>query len=131
MAHADGLKVGAVAEHTGLSIRTLRHYDEVGLLTPSTRLPSGYRLYSADDVERLLLIRRMKPLGFSLQEMSELLSAVDSAEEGSSGGAATIRAFVQRAEARRRELERDVGYVREFLDLLTSRTPHPGECGTD
>lgn len=121
MDQPNGLKVGAVAEQTGLSIRTLRHYDEVGLLTPSTRLPSGYRLYSEDDIQRLLLIRRMKPLGFSLQEMSELLVAVDSADHGSEAGAAAISTFIERAEARRLELERNVEYVKEFLDLLASR----------
>ena len=122
MEQPDELKVGVVAEQTGLSIRTLRHYDEIGLLTPSTRLPSGYRLYSDDDVQRLLLIRRMKPLGFSLHEMSELLDAVDSVGQGSEDGAARIGAFVERAQGRRLELERDIGYVKEFLDLLTART---------
>lgn len=123
MQQPGGLKVGAVAELTGLSIRTLRHYDKIGLLTPSTRLPSGYRLYSDSDIERLLLIRRMKPLGFTLQEMAELLAAVDRAENGDPAGADAVRSFVRRAETRQHELERDIEYAKEFLALLEARSP--------
>lgn len=67
------LQIGTVAEQTGLSVRTLRHYEDVGLVRPSARSAGGFRLYTADDVARLLLIRRMKPLGFTLEEMGRLL----------------------------------------------------------
>ena len=53
------LHIGAVAERTELSLRTLRHYDEIGLVNPSERSEGGFRLYSEADVERILLIRRM------------------------------------------------------------------------
>ena len=56
------LQVGVVAERLGLSVRTLHHWEEKGLVTPSYRSSGGFRLYTEDDVERLLLIRRMKPL---------------------------------------------------------------------
>ena len=64
-------KIGEVAEATGLSIRTLRHYDDLGLVVPSGHTSGGFRLYTNDDVERLLLVRRMKPLGFSLERMRQ------------------------------------------------------------
>ena len=70
-----GLQVGAVADRLGLSVRTLHHWEEKGLVTPSHRSTGGFRLYTESDIERLLLIRRMKPLGFSLEEMRELLDA--------------------------------------------------------
>ena len=69
------LQVGAVAERLGLSVRTLHHWEEKGLVTPSHRSTGGFRLYTENDIERLLLIRRMKPLGFSLEEMRSLLDA--------------------------------------------------------
>jgi len=73
-------QIGEVAERTGLSLRTIRYYEEVGLVTPATRSHGGFRLYSEVDVARLELIKRMKPLDFSLEEMRELLTALDSLE---------------------------------------------------
>ena len=64
-APGGGVQVGVVAERLGLSVRTLHHWEEKGLVTPSHRSPGGFRLYTEADIERLLLIRRMKPLGFS------------------------------------------------------------------
>jgi len=71
------MQIGQVAAKTELSIATVRHYDEVGLVTPSARSAGGFRLYTDADVERLLVIRRMKPLGFTLAQMRDLLDAVD------------------------------------------------------
>ena len=66
------MHIGELAERTGLSLRTIRHYDEVGLLEPTGRTVGGFRLYTHDDFTRLMVIRRMKPLGFTLEEMTEL-----------------------------------------------------------
>lgn len=71
------MQIGEVAERTGLSLRTIRWYDEVGLVVPSSRSPGGFRLYTEADVDRLNLIKRMKPLEFSLEEMRDLLSVLD------------------------------------------------------
>ncbi len=70
-------QIGEVAERVGLSLRTVRHYDEAGLVVPSGRTPGGFRLYTNDDIERLALIKRMKPLGFALDQMRELLALRD------------------------------------------------------
>jgi len=66
-------KVGDLAKHTGLSVRTLHYYDEIGLLSPSSRTGAGHRLYSADDVLRLQQIRSLHSLGFGLEEIRECL----------------------------------------------------------
>ncbi|GAA2470441.1 MerR family transcriptional regulator [Terrabacter carboxydivorans] len=76
-ASTDLLQIGDVADRTGLSLRTIRHYEEVGLLPEPQRSPGGFRLYSRLAVERLLLIKRMKPLDFTLEEMRELIEVRD------------------------------------------------------
>ena len=66
-------KVGDLAERTGLSVRTLHYYDEIGLLPPSGRTDSGHRLYSAGDVLHLQQIRSLRALGFGLKQIREFL----------------------------------------------------------
>ena len=70
-------QIGEVAERTRLSLRTIRYYEEVGLVVPSARSQGGFRLYSEADITRLQLVRRMKPLDFSLEEMRDLLHVTD------------------------------------------------------
>lgn len=67
-------KVGQLARLTGLTVRTLHHYDSVGLLCPSTRTPSGHRLYDEDDVRRLYRIVAMRELGLPLEVIGKLLT---------------------------------------------------------
>lgn len=67
------LTVGEVARLVGVSVRTLHHYDEIGLVAPSGRTPSGYRSYSGADVERLHRVLTYRELGFPLEEISALL----------------------------------------------------------
>ena len=66
-------QIGEVAEAVGLSLRTIRHYEEVGLVPPSGRSAGGFRLYTDDDIGRLQLVKQMKPLDFTLEEMRDLL----------------------------------------------------------
>jgi DNA-binding transcriptional MerR regulator len=74
----DGMhQIGEVAEAVGLSLRTIRHYEEVGVAPPSGRSPGGFRLYTDDDVERLRLAKALKPLDLSLEEMRDLLDTRD------------------------------------------------------
>src|ERR1700755_1735153 len=79
---AKMLQIGEVAERVGLSLRSVRFYEESGLLTPAARSDGGFRLYTEEQVQRLQLIQRMKPLGFSVQEMRDLLVASDTLEAG-------------------------------------------------
>ncbi len=66
--------VGEVSELSGVTVRALHHYDEIGLLSPSERSEAGYRLYSRSDLERLQEILGWRALGFELAEIRELLS---------------------------------------------------------
>ncbi len=74
---AGTMKIGEVAERLGLSLRSIRYYEETGLVTPASRTAGGFRLYSELDVQRLLLIMQMKPLEFSLEEMGQVLVDLD------------------------------------------------------
>lgn len=69
------MKVGTLARQTGLSVRTLHHYDEIGLLHPSARTPTGHRLYDANDVQRLQQIQSLRATGFPLDEIRRLLDS--------------------------------------------------------
>jgi len=66
--------VKAIAKLTGVSVRTLHYYDEIGLLTPSGRSGAGYRLYSEADLHRLQMILFYRELGFDLQSISQVLA---------------------------------------------------------
>lgn len=74
-------QIGEAAARVGLSLRTVRYYEEVGLVVPSGRTDGGFRLYTAADIERLALVKQMKPLEFSLDEMRDLLEVRDGLNE--------------------------------------------------
>lgn len=118
------MHIGELAERTALSLRTIRHYDQIGLLVPSGRSEGGFRLYTEDDCDRLLLIRRMKPLGYSLEQMGDLLRALESArEEGSpdGDGRVALAQFLADAQERRTALARQLDAADEFIGLLGAR----------
>lgn len=77
------LQIGQLADRVGLSLRTVRYYEETGLLEPARRTDGGFRLYTDEHVTRLELIKRMKPLGFTVQQMRELLDARDTLHDES------------------------------------------------
>ena len=70
----EALKVGELARRTGLTVRTLHHYDEIGLLKPSLHTDAGYRLYTAADVARLQQVLSLRQLGFALEEVRDCLN---------------------------------------------------------
>lgn len=121
------MQIGEVAARTELSITTVRHYDEVGLVTPSARSAGGFRLYTEADVERLLLIRRMKPLGFTLAEMSALLAALDVLDDPRAtavqrtAAAEHLRTCRAKAAESSAELRRQLTHAEEFTALLSAR----------
>lgn len=119
---AGTMHIGELADRAGMSLRTIRHYDEVGLLVPSARTTGGFRVYTERDLERLLVIRRMKPLGFSLDEMGDLLSIVDGLPGGdaedTAARAARLDAFLQDARARHAKLVERAGMAEEFIGTL-------------
>lgn len=74
MAVKEQWKIGELAKLTGITVRTLHHYDQIGLLVPTLHSDSGHRLYSRQDIARLQQIIGLKQLGFRLNESKELLN---------------------------------------------------------
>ena len=110
------MKIGEVAGRTGLSLRSIRHYDDVGLVPPSARSEGGFRLYTEDDVTRLLRVMRITPLGFSLEETALLLEVL----EGPAAEAPRedIAAYLERARKGRATLARKLRQADELLAEL-------------
>ena len=69
--------VKEISSLTGISVRTLHHYDSIGLLKPTAYTESGYRLYDEEALEKLYLILVYREIGFSLKEIAEILDAPD------------------------------------------------------
>ena len=117
-------QIGEVAEVVGLSLRTIRHYEEVGLVIPSGRSTGGFRLYTDDDIERLQLVKDMKPLDFRLEEMRELLGLLDGSDDPTTSAeqrdTLTVRLgeFAEAAEARCARLRRDLAAAESLTATL-------------
>ncbi|CAD6530979.1 hypothetical protein LMG24235_02434 [Paraburkholderia sabiae] len=71
------LKVGELAKKSGLTVRTLHHYDAIGLLTPSARADNGYRLYNRNDIDRLHRIQALRGFGLTLADIGAYLAQPD------------------------------------------------------
>jgi MerR family copper efflux transcriptional regulator len=117
------MHIGEVAARTELSLRSLRHWDEVGLLRPSGRTEGGFRLYTEADVEKILVIRRMKPLGFSLDQMSEAMRDIETLRDPGAvarhrDARARLAQLLAEASERREKLDRQLAMADEFIELL-------------
>jgi DNA-binding transcriptional MerR regulator len=105
-------QIGEVAERVGLSLRTVRYYEEQGLVVPEARTEGGFRLYTERQIERLLLVKKMKPLGFSLDEMRamfdarEALASDAATPQERAAAKATIAGFAEDVQGRTAEMRR-------------------------
>ncbi len=122
MTNTDLHQIGVVADTVGLSLRTIRHYEEVGLVVPSGRSHGGFRLYTDDDIDRLVQVKAMKPLGFSLDEISEVLELRRAmrARELTADTTAQLLSYLDRAKARCDDQQRQLDDARSYLSELTS-----------
>lgn len=107
------LRIGKLAATTGVSVPTIRYYEQIGLLPEADRTASGYRRFAPEAVRRLRFIRRAQQLGFSLDEIRELL------ELRATAGPAADRATVQaRTEAKLTELEAKIADLEAMQRVL-------------
>jgi Hg(II)-responsive transcriptional regulator len=110
MALAKPLRIGRLARAAEVGVDTVRFYERAGLMPRPPRTAAGYRTYASDDVERLRFIRRAKALGFSLEEIAELLRLAEG-----KGGRGGVKAL---AEKRLRDLEQKIRELTVFRDTL-------------
>ncbi|UQA91942.1 MerR family transcriptional regulator [Streptomyces halobius] len=123
------MQIGEVSERTGLSLRTIRHYEDVGVVAPSERSMGGFRLYTEAEVRRLALVRRMRPLGFCLEDVRALLDVLEQLPDA--GGplpetdeqayeelVTRLRKYWVQADARCEDLRRELGAAEEFARSL-------------
>ncbi|MGW4019870.1 MerR family transcriptional regulator [Streptomyces sp. NPDC005009] len=129
------MQIGEVAARTELSLRTIRHYEETGLVIPSARSQGGFRLYTEADVARLMVIRRMKPLGFTLDQMRDLLGATDRLDAGDTLDAGERDALLDRVRVHQQAAADQVDKLRvqlaraeEFAAALSARLEPTGSA---
>ena len=103
--------IGTLAQQADVAVDTIRYYEREGLLPQPQRSASGYREYAEADVRRVRFIRRAKDLGFSLEEIRELLSLESDREHG-------VEAIKERANRRLDELDRRIAQLVEMRDEL-------------
>lgn len=122
MTTPSALTIGRVAQSAGVAIDTIRFYEREGLLPEPRRRPSGYREYDQGAVARLRFIRRAKDLGFTLEEIRELLALSADRHGGVEGVRERAAARLRAINARIAELQR----VRDGLSELVEACPGHG-----
>ena len=119
------MQIGEVAEAVGLSLRTVRYYEEVGVLAAPARTEGGFRLYGAEHIEQLRLIKQMKPLGLSLEQMREVIQARETLRAGGgerrrSEARASLEHFAELAGERCRDLRKQLRSAERFAREIRS-----------
>ena len=121
------MHIGRLAAQANVSVDTIRYYERSQLLPPPTRTTSGYRTYPAGHVERLRFIRRAKELGFSLDEIRDLLALSDQRGSGVTGIREIAARRLADVEVRLAELARLRDGLRHLVDACPGHGD-PGEC---
>ena len=116
------MKIGEFASLSGVGVDTVRYYEREKLLPPPRRQSSGYRSYSPEDVVRLQFVRRSKTLGFTLEEIRDLLALSDHRDEDMSTLKTKAEARLQEVETKLAEITR----IRDGLRLLVESCPGHG-----
>ena len=116
------MKIGELAKRSGVGIDTVRVYERQGLLPKARRLASGYRVYDPGDVKRLRFVRRAKALGFTLEEIRDLLALSDHRDDDMAALKGLATEKLADVQAKLAELNR----IREGLETLVVACPGHG-----
>jgi len=122
--------IGELATASGLTVRTLHHYDEIGLLPPGGRTGSGHRRYTDGDLRRLYRIRALRMLGLSLEEIAALLRDAD-AGDNSPGSLASWRGLLSRQLSALREQSEHLRQLQTQVQDLLHRLDAPALPGPE
>lgn len=99
------MNIGEASKSTGISVKMLRYYEEIGLVRPALRAYSGYRVYSDKNIATLRFVRRARDLGFQVKQIAALLDLWQNGSRASADVKSLATAHVQELEQRRRELD--------------------------
>jgi MerR family transcriptional regulator, copper efflux regulator len=122
----SGLLIGEVAKRTGFPPPTIRYYEEVGLLKKPSRAESGYRSYSSKTVDELLFVKKAQALGFSLEEITEILQLSRSGQKPCERVLTMSHRHLDAIDARIRDLQKFRGYLAAEI----SKWDHQGTAVT-
>ena len=123
----QNITIGKLAKNVGIGAGTLRYYEQLGLLPPAQRTASGYRVYGAAAATRLRFIRRAQALGFSLEEVAELLALSDNPRARARDVKRVTQAKIADIAQRIAALER-MKQGLATLEANCSGHGHTGEC---
>lgn len=119
-------KIGEVARRAGVTVRTLHHYDQIGLVSPAGRSTAGYRLYGPADLERLARVILFRRLGLSLAEIGEQLQGEGQEEAGAGAGGPSAMPLPALLREHARRLRRRIVEEERLADRLESIADHLG-----
>ena len=122
------MRIGDVAKRTGVSVAAIRYYETLGLLQEPARAPSGFRDLDADAVRRLEFIQRAQALGFSLQEVRQLLDLRQRPSVPALEVRAQVEAKLESVESKIRDLARLRAALQRLRDACCARGGADGEC---
>ncbi len=126
------MKIGELAKRTGFTTKTIRYYELLGLVAEPERTPSGYRLYREDDVKRLGFIGKAKRLGFSLDEIRDILILNQQQQQPCVHVLALIDQKLKRVDEVVKELKafrRELSRLRDESAEQLERLPEDAVCG--
>jgi DNA-binding transcriptional MerR regulator len=111
------MKIQEVAAQTGLSIHALRYYEQIGLVTPITREENGHRMFSEDDVYRILFVTHLRSAGMPIADIKRYV-------ELAQGGDATVLERLEILEAHKQAVEQHIEELREHLTIISKKIAH-------
>lgn len=108
------MNIGEASKATGISVKMLRYYEEIGLVRADGRTMSGYRVYSDKEVAMLRFVRRARDLGFQVKQISALLDLWQDGTRASADVKSLARSHIRELEQRRRELDEMIGTLQHL-----------------
>src|SRR5918995_742311 len=128
------MKIGQLAERTGLSTKTIRFYEDIGVLPEPDRAPNGYRSYTPAMAERIAFIQDAKSAGLSLLEIQMILDLRDSGEPTCGHVVESLRSHLREVDRQLAELKRTRSRIEEIMERADALDPadctDPNRCQT-